>query len=67
VTGSEKSSIILTASYEARAFGVKTGMTRFEASECCPQLILQPANNRPYSHVSTEIMALFQDYMPLEC
>ena len=33
VTGSEKRSIILTASYEARAFGVKTGMTHFEAFE----------------------------------
>ncbi len=65
VTGSEKRSIILTASYEARAFGVKTGMTRFEAFDRCPQLILVPANNRIYTHVSTEIMALFQDYTPL--
>ena len=65
VTGSEKRSIILTASYEARAFGVKTGMTRFEALELCPQLTLVPANNRLYTHVSTEIMALFQDYTPL--
>ncbi len=65
VTGSEKRSIILTASYEARAFGVKTGMTRFEAFERCPQLTLVPANNRLYTHVSTEIMALFQDYTPL--
>ena len=65
VTGSEKRSIILTASYEARAFGVKTGMTRFEALERCPQLILVPTNNRLYTHVSTEIMALFEDYTPL--
>jgi DNA polymerase-4 len=64
VTGSEKRSIVLTASYEARAFGVKTGMARFEALECCPQLTLVPANNRLYTHVSTEIMALFQDYTP---
>ncbi len=65
VTGSEKRSIILTASYEARAFGVKTGMTRFEAFERCPHLILVPANNRIYTHVSTEIMALLRDYTPL--
>ncbi len=65
VTGSEKRSIILTASYEARAFGVKTGMTRFEAFERCPQLTLVSANNRIYTHVSTEIMALFHDYTPL--
>ena len=65
MTGSEKRSIILTASYEARAFGVKTGMTRFEALHRCPQLILVPTNNRLYTHVSTEIMALFEDYTPL--
>ncbi len=65
VTGSEKRAIVLTASYEARAFGIKTGMTRFEAVERCPQLTLVPANNRLYAHVSTEIMALLQDYTPL--
>jgi DNA polymerase-4 len=65
VTGSEKRSIILTASYEARAFGVKTGMTRFEALGRCPQLTLVPANNRLYTHVSTAVMALFEEYTPL--
>jgi DNA polymerase-4 len=65
VTGSEKRSIILTASYEARTFGVKTGMTHFEAFERCPQLALVPANNRLYTHVSTQIMALLHDYTPL--
>ena len=65
VTGSEKRSIILTASYEARTFGVKTGMTHFEAFERCPQLTLVPANNRLYTHVSTQVMALLHDYTPL--
>ena len=65
VTGSEKRSIILTASYEARVFGVKTGMTHYEAFERCPQLTLVPANNRLYTHVSTQIMALLHDYTPL--
>lgn len=65
VTGSEKRSIILTASYEARVFGVKTGMAHFEAFEKCPQLTLVPANNRLYTHVSTQIMALLKDYTPL--
>jgi DNA polymerase-4 len=65
VIGSEKRSIILTASYEARAFGVKTGMTRFEASERCPRLLLVAANNRLYTHVSTEIMVMLRDYTPL--
>lgn len=65
VTGSEKRSIILTASYEARSFGVKTGMAHFEAFEKCPQLTLVPANNRLYTHVSTQVMELLKDYTPL--
>jgi DNA polymerase-4 len=65
VTGSEKRSIILTASYEARTFGVKTGMTRFEALERCPQLIMLAANNRLYTDVSRRIMVLLRDYTPL--
>ncbi|MDH3998384.1 MAG: DNA polymerase IV [Desulfuromonadales bacterium] len=65
VTGSEKRSIILTASYEARAFGVKTGMTHYEALQCCPQLRLVSANNRLYTDISTRIMALLRDYTPL--
>jgi len=65
VTGSEQRTVILTASYEARAFGVRTGMTRAEAFERCPQLTLVPASNRIYTHVSTEIMGLLHDYTPL--
>ena len=65
VTGSEKRSIILTATYEARAFGVKTGMTHYEAFERCPQLTLVPANNRLYTHVSSQIMAMLKNYTPL--
>ena len=36
VTGSGARTIITTSSYEARAFGVKTGMTVYEAKQLCP-------------------------------
>jgi len=65
VTGSEQRTIILTASYEARAHGVKTGMRLHEARELCPELTLVPADNRLYTHVSSEIMAMLHDYTPL--
>nr|HPI04635.1 hypothetical protein [Candidatus Goldiibacteriota bacterium] len=35
----EGRTVIVTASYEARAFGVKTGMTLPEARQICPGLI----------------------------
>lgn len=65
VTGSQQRTIILAASYEARAFGVKTGMTLAEARQKCPQLQLVAANNRLYTHVSAQIIKIFQDYTPL--
>ncbi len=65
VVGSQKRTIILTASYEAREFGVKTGMTLYEARLKCPQIEFVPANNRLYTHVSSRIMQLFHDYTPL--
>jgi DNA polymerase-4 len=65
VVGSQKRTIILTSSYEARQFGVRTAMTLYEARLKCPQLQFVPTNNRLYTHISTQIMQLFRDYTPL--
>ena len=65
VVGSQKRTIILTSSYEARKFGVKTAMTLYEARIKCPQLQFVPTNNRLYTHVSTQIMQIFREYTPL--
>ena len=65
VVGSQQRTIILTSSYEARKYGVKTGMTLYEARQKCSQLQLVKANNRLYTYVSSQIMLIFQDYTPL--
>lgn len=65
VTGSQQRTVILTASYEARAFGIKTGMMLFEARRLCPDVIMVPADNRKYTHTSAEIMKMMLDYTPL--
>ena len=65
VVGSQQRTIILTASYEARTFGVKTGMMLYEARRRCPDLILIAAKNPLYTHVSTQMIRIFQDYSPL--
>lgn len=64
VVGKQQRTIILTASYEARVFGVKTGMTLYEARQRCPDLQLVAANNRLYTDVSSRIIQLFYDYSP---
>ncbi len=65
VVGSAKRTVITTSSYEARRFGVKTGMAVWEARRCCPELILVVGNNRRYTHTSAAIMRMMLDYTPL--
>lgn len=65
VVGSAKRTVITTASYEARKFGVKTGMAIWEAKRCCPELILVAGNNRRYIRTSAGIMGMMMDYTPL--
>jgi len=65
VIGAAKRTIITTCSYEARAFGVKTGMNTWEARQKCPQLIFVIGNNRKYTYTSTQIIMIFREYTPL--
>ena len=48
--------VVATASYEARAWGVHTGMRLKAAREICPGFIQRPARPRRYAEVSTAIM-----------
>lgn len=57
--------VVTTSSYEARAFGVKTGMNTWQAKQVCPQIIFVVGDNRKYTHTSAEIMKLLQEYTPL--
>lgn len=64
VVGSGGRAVVTTSSYEARAFGVKTGMAVWEAKRCCPALITVVGDNRKYTYTSGEIMEIFRDYTP---
>lgn len=64
VTGSGHRTIITTASYEARKFGVKTGMAIWEGKRLCPQLIIVVGDNKKYTHTSSRIMEMMQEYTP---
>lgn len=57
--------VVTTASYEARAFGVKTGMNTWQAKQACPQVIFVIGDNRKYTHTSSEIMKMMEDYTPV--
>jgi len=65
VGGSERRGIILSPSYEARAFGVKTGMTYWEARQKCPELIVVQADSARYSSACERMLAIWRDFTPL--
>jgi len=56
VTNGAQGTCIITSSYEARAYGIRTGMRLQEARRLCPQLIQIPAQPHRYAEVSTNIM-----------
>lgn len=65
VTGAAGRTVITTASYEARALGVRTGMAVGEAKRACPELILVVGDNRKYTSTSRRIVAIMREFTPL--
>lgn len=57
--------IILTASYEARPFGVRTAMPTGEALRLCPQAIVVRPDFKLYSAYSRRVMTILYSYTPL--
>ncbi len=55
-------SVVLTASYEARPFGVRSAMPLYKALELCPDLLVVPPRFEAYREVSTQIRAVFARY-----
>jgi DNA polymerase-4 len=57
--------VVLAASYEAKACGVRTAMSGREARSRCPGLIEVPPRMRAYSEASRSVFAVFQDTTPV--
>lgn len=53
---------IITASYEAKARGVHTGMRRTEAERICPDLILIESDPPKYNHVYHQLFDIMRSY-----
>ncbi len=65
VVGAAHRTVITTASYEARAFGVRTGMAIWEGKRACPDLIIVRGDNRKYTYTSGKIVEMMRQYTPL--
>ncbi|CAN2534697.1 DNA+polymerase+IV [Methylocapsa aurea] len=57
--------VVAAASYEARAFGVRSAMPSVTAMRRCPELVFVPPRFDVYRDVSRRIRAIFFDYTPL--
>ena len=56
---------IIAASYEAKAFGIKTGTKVGEAKRLCPQIALVNGNHTTYAKYSHEIAAAVERVCPV--
>jgi len=57
--------VVLAATYEAKAFGVRTAMGSRQAKALCPQAIVVPARFSAYTEASRAVFDVFADTTPL--
>lgn len=63
VTGKERG-IVSAATYEAKALGIKRGMTLSEVRKICPGAVILPSDYETYSLFSLRMYAIVRRYTP---
>ncbi len=57
-------SVVTSASYEARRYGIHSAMPMNEAVRCCPDLIIVSPSFRDYQHYHDRIKSILADFTP---
>ena len=57
--------VVLAASYEAKAYGVRTAMGGRQARRLCPHAVVVPPRMSAYSEASKAMFEVFEDTTPL--
>ncbi|MBF6076480.1 DNA polymerase IV [Nocardia beijingensis] len=57
--------VVLAASYEAKAFGVRTPMNGAQARRLCPHAIVVPPRMSAYAEASKAVFEIFRDTTPV--
>ena len=65
VGGTSPRSVVSTASYEARPFGVGSAMPMIEARRRCPEAVVVPPRFSRYEEASATVMEVFGHFSPL--
>ncbi len=64
IIGGGNRGVVLSATYEARAFGVSSAMPMGRATRLCPQATIIAPDHDLYSRISKAVMATFADITP---
>jgi DNA polymerase-4 len=64
VGGTSGRGVVLSASYEARRFGVRSAIPMTRAARLCPHAVVIPPRHGLYAAVSREVMAVFRTITP---
>ena len=64
IVGGGNRGVVLSATYEARAFGVASAMPMGRARRLCPQATILAPEHELYSRISAAVMATFADITP---
>ena len=65
IIGGGRRGVVLSATYEARAFGVTSAMPMARAVRLCPQATVLPPQHARYAEVSDAVMSTFASITPL--
>lgn len=60
----ENRGVVSTASYEARAFGVRSAMSSAQAKRLCPHAVWTPGHFDRYRELSALVMGILEDETP---
>ena len=66
VGGGGSRGVVLSATYEARAFGVASAMPMMRARRLCPQAVVIKPDHAAYAETSAGVMEVFRSVTPLE-
>jgi DNA polymerase-4 len=61
----DKRGVVAAASYEARAFGVRSAIPMSRAVRLCPQLVIVPPDFAKYRAVSKQVFDIYRSVSPL--
>lgn len=61
----EQRGVVASASYPARAFGIRSAMPTARAVRLCPPLIIVPPRHEAYSEASERVMDLLREAAPV--